>query len=253
MSNYDIRILFLIFIFYSFLGWCYEVIKNLVTSKKMINRGFLIGPWIPIYGVGAVILIFTLRYFKKNNYTLFFGGCLVGSTIEYIISFLGEALFDARWWDYTGRFLNINGRICLLYAIFWGILSLMLVKIINPRVDKLINYIKNKINLNLLKTFVIIGTVFMTFNAIASSIAMQYFLIRMSVENSLDVKNKEKVYMQYVKIYGNEKRSELIHKYWGNKKMITTYPNVTLKLDDETVVYVKNLLPEIQPYFYKFK
>ena len=91
---------------------------------------------------GAVVLILSLRYFNKNNYTLFFGGCLVGSLVEYIISLLGEIFFDARWWDYSDRFLNINGRICLLYALFWGILSLLLMKVINRRGDKFSNYAK---------------------------------------------------------------------------------------------------------------
>ena len=90
------------------------------------------GPFCGIYGFGAVVLILSLRFFDKNNYTLFLGGCLTGSIVEYTMSFLGELLFNARWWDYSKRFLNINGRICLLYALFWGILSLVLMKMINP-------------------------------------------------------------------------------------------------------------------------
>lgn len=202
---------------------------------------------------GAVVLILSLRYFNKNNYTLFFGGCLVGSIVEYIVSLLGEILFDARWWDYSDRFLNLNGRICLLYALFWGILSLLLMKVINPRVDKFIDYAKNNSNLKYLKTLTCLGTVFMIVNALASGIAMNLFLMRMAVENDLDIKNKEKTVEQYNEVYGNEKKAELIHRFWGNKKMIQTYPNVTIQTKDGGVVYVKDLLPEIKPYFYKFE
>lgn len=206
-----------------------------------------------IYGVGAVVLILSLRYFNKNNYTLFFGGCLVGAIVEYTISFLGEILFDARWWDYSNRFLNINGRICLLYSLFWGILSLMLIKIINPKIDQLISYIKAKANFKFLKICVIVGTIFMIINALASAMAMNLFLIRMGIENNLNIKNKQQTLEQYNNIYGNDRLKEFIHKYWGNEKMIKTYPNVTLTMEDGRVVYVKDLLPHIKPYMYKFE
>jgi len=241
------------FIIYSFVGYVIETLFALINYNVLESRkSFLYGPFCGIYGVGAVVLILALRYFNKNNYRLFFGGCLVGAIVEYIISFLGEVLFDARWWDYSDRFLNINGRICLLYSLFWGILSLMLIRIINPQVDRFINYIKKNMSLKTLKIYVVSGTVFMICNAIASATAMNVFLIRMSVENDLNVKNKEQVIKQYIKIYSNEDRTKFIHGFWGNEKMIKTYPNVTIKTVDGGVVYVKDLLPEIKPYYYKF-
>lgn len=242
------------FIIYSFVGYIVETLFALINYNVLESRkSFLYGPFCGIYGIGAVVLILSLRYFNKNNYTLFFGGVLVGSIVEYVISVLGEVLFDARWWDYSNRFLNINGRICLLYGLFWGILSLLLMKVINPQVDKFINYMKGKVNLKFLKIITCIGTTFMLVNALASGIAMNLFLMRMAVENDLNIKNKEKTIEQYNEIYGNPEIVEFINKYWGNKKMIMTYPNVTIQLADGNVVYVKHLLPEIKPYFYKFE
>lgn len=205
-----------------------------------------------IYGVGAVVLILTLKYFNKNNYTLFFGGCLIGSIVEYIMSFLGEVLFDARWWDYSNRFLNINGRICLLYAIFWGILSLILMRIINPKIDKIIDYAKSKINLKILKAIIYILSIFMLINALASGIAVDLFLVRISIENNIDIKNEERAIKLYEEVYSNPKISEFIYKFWGDKKMITTFPNIKIRTKANETVYVKDLLPEIKPYFYKF-
>lgn len=240
-------------IIYSFVGYIVETTFALINYNVLESRkSFLYGPFCGIYGVGAVILILSLKYFKKNNYTLFLGGFLVGSVLEYIISFLGELLFDARWWDYSNRFLNINGRICLLYSLFWGILALILMKIINPQVDRFIDYIKRKMNLKFLKTITCIGTVFMLVNALVSGIAMNLFLMRMSVENDLNIKNKEQTIQQYNQIYGDQEKAEFINKFWGNEKMIMTYPNVTIQLEDGNVVYVKHLLPEIKPYYYKF-
>ena len=193
------------FIIYSFIGFVVETLFALVNYNVLESRkSFLYGPFCGIYGVGAVVLILVLRLFNKNNYTLFLGGCITGSIIEYIMSFLGEILFGARWWDYSKRFLNINGRICLLYSIFWGVLSLILIRIINPTIDKFINYIKSKI------------------------------------------------IKQYNKIYGNKQRSELIQKFWGNERMIKTYPNVTLQLENGNVVYIRDLLPNVKTYIYKF-
>lgn len=241
------------FIIYSFIGFVVESLFALINYNVIESRkSFLYGPFCGIYGVGAVVLILALRYFNKNNYTLFFGGCLVGSVVEYTMSLLGEILFDARWWDYSNRFLNINGRICLLYAIFWGILSLILMKIINPQVDKIINFIKTKMNLKLLKTITAISMIFMIVNALASAIAMHLFLMRMAVENDLNIKNKEQTIAEYNEIYGDPEKVEFINKFWGNKKMIKTYPNITLRLVDGSIVYVHDLLPEIKPYIYKF-
>lgn len=241
------------FIIYSFIGFVTESLFALINYNVIESRkSFLYGPFCGIYGVGAVVLILALRYFNKNNYTLFFGGCLVGSIVEYIMSFLGEILFDARWWDYSNRFLNINGRICLLYAIFWGILSLILMRIINPQVDKIIKFIKTKINLKWLKTITAISMILMIINALASGIAMYLFLMRMSVENDLNIKNKEQTIAQYNRIYGDKQKAEFIDRFWGNKKMIRTYPNITLRLEDGSIVYVHDLLPEIKPYIYKF-
>ena len=241
------------FIIYSFIGFVVETLFALVNYNVLESRkSFLYGPFCGIYGVGAVVLILVLRLFNKNNYTLFLGGCITGSIIEYIMSFLGEILFGVRWWDYSKRFLNINGRICLLYSIFWGVLSLILIRIINPTIDKFIDYIKSKINLRILKILTSIAMILMIFNVIASGIAMELFLIRMSVENNLNIKNKSKIIKQYNKIYGNKQRSELIQKFWGDEKMIKTYPNLTIQLEDGNVVYIKDLLPNVKTYIYKF-
>ena len=127
--------------------------------------------------------------------------------------------------------------------------------ITNPQVFLLcgIKYIKTKINIKKLKTITCVGIIFMIVNALVSGIAMNLFLMRMAVENNLNIKNKEKVIEQYNRIYGDPEKAEFINKYWGNKKMIMTYPNVTLTTEDGTKIYVHDLLPDIKPYIYKFE
>ena len=242
------------FIIYSFIGFVIETLFALFMYNVLESRqSFLYGPFCGIYGVGAVIMIMFLnKYFNKNNHILFLGGFIVGSVVEYLISLIGEMMLNVRWWDYSNRFLNINGRICLLYSIFWGLLAIYLMRVINPRVDKLINWLKTKININVAKTLTLITTILLFIDCVASGFAISFCLIRKSVENNLNIANKERTIEAYNKIYGNEKLKEFIYKYWNDEKMVLTYPNLTLKLEDGKIMYVKDLTPEIKPYYHKF-
>lgn len=242
------------FIIYSFIGFVIETLFALFMYNVLESRqSFLYGPFCGIYGVGAVIMIMFLnKYFNKNNHILFLGGFIVGSVVEYLISLIGELMLNVRWWDYSNRFLNINGRICLLYSIFWGLLAIYLMRVINPRVDKLINWLKTKININIAKTLTLITTILLFIDCVASGFAISFCLIRKSVENNLNIANKEQTIEAYNKIYGNEKLKEFIYKYWNDEKMVLTYPNLTLKLEDGKIMYVKDLTPEIKPYYHKF-
>lgn len=242
------------FIIYSFIGFVIETLFALFMYNVLESRqSFLYGPFCGIYGVGAVIMIMFLnKYFNKNNHILFLGGFIVGSVVEYLISLIGELMLNVRWWDYSNRFLNINGRICLLYSIFWGLLAIYLMRVINPRVDKLINWLKTKININVAKTLTLITIILLFVDCVASGFAISFCLIRKSVENNLNIANKERTIEAYNKIYGNEKLKEFIYKYWNDEKMVLTYPNLTLKLEDGKIMYVKDLTPEIKPYYHKF-
>ena len=131
---YSIKELFIIFMIYSFFGWVYEVIGKLITEKKFINRGFFIGPYLPIYGVGAVFMIILLDKYVDDPLTLFIMSVLLFSSIEYLTSFFLEKLFNARWWDYTKYKFNINGRICLETMVPFGLTGLFAMYILNPAI-----------------------------------------------------------------------------------------------------------------------
>ena len=127
------------FIIYSILGYLIETLFGLVTKGVIESRqSFLYGPFCAIYGLGAVIMIGLLQYFNKNNFSLFFGGFLIGSVVEYLVSLFGEMMLHVKWWDYSNMPLNINGRICVYFSIFWGILAIFLMTYINKKVDKLL-------------------------------------------------------------------------------------------------------------------
>ncbi len=242
------------FIIYSFLGFVIETLFALFNYGVFESRqSFLYGPFCSIYGVGAVFIILVLKYkFFKNNQTLFVGGFLVGSVVEYVISFIGEMILNVKWWDYSGRFLNINGRICFLYSIFWGLLGIYLLRVVNPRVDKFIDWMKKKTNVIVLKTATAIAILFLFLDCLFSAYAIDMFLIRVCVENDVPINNKVETEALYNEIYNDEKTANFIYKYIGNEKMLLTYPNLTVTLEDGTLKKVKDYYPEIKNYYYKF-
>lgn len=123
---------FLIFMIISFFGWIMEIIYTLFDEKKLINRGFLIGPLCPIYGVGVTLMHFLLKRYMYDPFVLFIMAILVCSILEYFTSYLMEKIFKARWWDYSHKKYNINGRICLENMIAFGLLSLLVMYVLIP-------------------------------------------------------------------------------------------------------------------------
>ncbi len=200
---------------------------------------------------GAIAILLFSQYFNKNNFTLFIGGFFIGSATEYIISFLVEIIMHTRWWDYSDRILNFNGRICLLYAIFWGILTVLLVKKLNPQIDKFITKIKEKVSDRILKRIVAIVTIFLLIDCILTCYAQEQFITRMIVENAIEVENKEVILKKYEKTYQNKILSDFIYAFWDDKKMIQTFPNIKIEDKEKNIIYIDSLLPEIQNYYLK--
>lgn len=241
------------FIIYSVLGFVIETAFGAVTKGVIESRkSFLYGPFCAIYGLGAVVMILCLQPFKKNNNTLFWGGFVVGSVIEYLVSLIGELIFHVIWWDYSDMPLNINGRVCVYFSIFWGLLGIYLVSYVNPKIDKLINFIKRKISDKALKIIEMITAVFLIVDCLLTAYALKAFYIRMVKLHNINIGNVEMIDKEYDKIYGNKKKSDFIYKYLGDEKMIKTLPNLKLQDNDGKIVYFDSLLPDIQTYYYKF-
>ncbi len=116
-----------LFFLLSFFGWLWEVGIYLVKDGAFVNRGVLMGPWLPIYGCGGVMLVFLLRCLEYKPVWVFFASMTVCSVLEYLASFALERMWGIRWWDYSGEFLNISGRICLLGALLFGVGGWLLV------------------------------------------------------------------------------------------------------------------------------
>lgn len=241
------------FIIYSVVGYIIETIFGIITKGTWESRqSFLYGPFCAIYGLGAALMIMFLHKYSKKYTTLFLGGFVVGSIIEYLVSWIGEILLGVKWWDYSNMPLNINGRVCVYFSIFWGFLALYLIASFNPRIDKIINWFKSKFSLKGLKTLTATVTILLLIDCIATGIALSFFLIRMVNNYDLNVPNKEVIVQKYNDIYSNEKLSNFIYKYWGDKKMLRTFPNLKVQDNYGNMVYMDELLKDIKPYYYKF-
>lgn len=238
------------FIIYSVVGYIIETIYGMITKGVWESRqSFLYGPFCGIYGLGAVVMIVCLHKFPKKYNVLFVGGFIVGSIVEYAVSLFGELVLGVKWWDYSNMPLNLNGRICVYFSIFWGFLSIYLIASLNPKIDRLIDWIKSKFKTQkALKTFVITVFTLLMLDCIATGFAIEFFLVRMIAKNDLNVPNKELVIEQYNKIYGNEKLSNFIYTFWGDKKMIKTFPNLKVNDVDGNIIYMDSLL-DIQPFY----
>lgn len=201
--------IYLLFWFSSILGWIMEEIVCSIGERKIINRGFLIGPYCPIYGVGAVLIL--LLKGITNYYLIFILSLLLCSAIEYLVSFIMELVFKVRWWDYSDEPFNINGRICLKNAIAFGILGVLLIGYILPLFNKVINSFSNK---TLIAVIILVIT---TIDIILS------FIIMFNIKKTLKIQAKDATNDLKLKV-----KNILLEKNFLYKRLVKAYTQVKL-------------------------
>ncbi len=139
--EYSIYELLWFYFIYSFIGWCAEVCVAAVRRRKFVNRGFVTSPLCPIYGTGAVSFCLFLPELKSSPFFLFLGGVILASLIEYTTGKLLEKIFKRKWWDYGKERFSLDGYICLKTSLLWGFFALLLLYIVNPLMQSLLNLI----------------------------------------------------------------------------------------------------------------
>lgn len=162
--------LFWIFFIGSFIGVVVEVLFCLLVDHRFESRsGVIYGPFNPVYGFGAVVITMALYWLRnKRDIWVFICGGILGAAFEYVCSWYQETFLGTVSWDYSNTFMNINGRTNLMYALFWGLLSIAWLKFIYPFMSKLIEKIPNKIG----KGFTWVLVIFMAFNCLISAAAV---------------------------------------------------------------------------------
>lgn len=218
----NIEIYFLLFFIYSILGWLMEVIRIFIHNGKLVNRGFLIGPYCPIYGYGALAMTFLLRKYQNDILATFIFSILICGILEYFTSYFMEKIFHARWWDYTNRKFNINGRICLDNLIAFGILGCIILYITNPVILSLLSKIPNVL------LHILSGVLFVVY--IADNIISSKIILNLK-EISVNVKDNTEEISQKVKNIISKKSA--LH-----RRLVEAFPNI------KTKVNLKNWLAE---------
>lgn len=211
---YKTFILIALFLIYSFIGWIVEVSAFLIQDHKFVNRGFFIGPVVPIYGTGGILITILLTKYQSDPIVLFCMGVIVCSILEYLTSYIMEKIFKTRWWDYSNKKFNINGRICLSNLLLFGIMGLVMVYLINPFLMDILN----KIDPILLKCVV--------------SILMVLFVIDFFVSFSVTskIKNVGKVVLKDSTEEINAKVKEiLLSKGKLTRRIIKAFPNFDIR------------------------
>lgn len=199
--------LFLTFLAYSCLGWAFESLCCSVIARRPINRGFLTGPVCPIYGVGALLVIYLLSPFAGSLPLLFVAAVLVTSVLEYVTGWALETLFHAKWWDYSDHRFNIHGRVCLQNALVFGVLGVVVVRIIHPVVEGWI------LSLGGTALYLVSGGLFLVFAAdlattLITLIRLQGKLAQLQ-QLAAQLRQRSEAYQQALELNLNLRRSEL--------------------------------------------
>lgn len=220
------------FIIFSILGLIIETVFCYITTGVLESRkGFIWGPFCPVYGVGATILILLLNRYQNSYLKLFFVGSIAGNIIEYLLSYILESIYGMRFWDYSYLSYSLNGRICFTYSLFWGILAIILVKWIKKPIDQLISYIPNHIALHIILVTILI------LDGIATIWAITAFQERIKIEYQIEEKIEENNWIINIK-------NKIEENVFSDEIMLKTFPNLRYINEKGEECYIRELKKE---------
>ena len=132
------------FYMYCFFGWCFESAWVSFKSRKLVNRGFMRGPFLPLYGSGAIMMLVVSMPFRDNLLLTYFAGVIGATVLEYITGVTMEALFKVRYWDYSNQHFNYQGHICLSSSVAWGFLTILMTRVVHQPIEQVVMAIPQK-------------------------------------------------------------------------------------------------------------
>ncbi len=166
------------FYFYCFFGWCFESTYVSFKSRKLVNRGFMRGPFLPLYGSGAIMMLIVSMPFQDNVILTYMAGVAGATVLEYITGVTMEALFKVRYWDYSNQRFNFQGHICLSSSIAWGFLTILMTRVVHRPVEQFVMSIPGNVlfPLTMLLTVYIVVDFTLSFKA---AIELRDLLVKM--------------------------------------------------------------------------
>lgn len=231
----SIQIYFFLFYIYAIIGWLIEVTNNIINNKTFVNRGFMVGPYCPIYGIGGVLITVLLQRYTQSPFVLFCVAIVICGILEYTTSYVMEKIFKARWWDYSKKKFNINGRVCLETIIPFGLLGCFIMYISNPFFINLLKKIPNNI-LNII--FIILISIFIL------DFTVSFFVISRLRKTVKEV-NKDNVYDNTEEI--TKKVKEILRsKSIFDRRLVNAFPKFSIeqvkqKIKEKTEIVKENV------------
>lgn len=207
---YNFIMLCALFLLYSFFGWIIEVIYTFITEKKFVNRGFLIGPLVPIWGFGAVLITLILRS-DDSLFNLTISSAFIGTFLEYVVNYVMEKIFKVRWWDYSKLPFNINGRVWLFSSVFFGLGGILIVKIFNPIIFNLFSMINE--------------VIFSWIVIILILIVLTDFCVSFNIINKLKI-SALSMKKDYTEEISKKVRGVLMEKSLWFRRLLKAFPNI---------------------------
>lgn len=131
------------FYFYCFFGWCFESTYVSIRKRRFVNRGFMRGPFLPLYGTGGIMMLLVSMPFKDNLFMVYIAGCVGATVLEYVTGVVMESLFKVRYWDYSNQKFNFQGHICLSSSLAWGFLTIFMTELLHKQVERVVFLIPN--------------------------------------------------------------------------------------------------------------
>lgn len=242
-KEFNIWYILFYLIFYSVIGYILETGFGLFSKGVLESRqSFLYGPFCAIYGIAATLMIILLTKHKNNTILIFISSIIIGAGAEYLMSLICELIFHFKWWDYSGYFLNINGRICLTFALIWGFLGIFLIKYLNPLINKFINFIKNKISTKFFKGFIIALSIFLIFDIFISATTLRMFFKKVANEHNIDSYNNSSYTLT----------EKFVANLYNEHKLLKVYPNMKIAGTSFDNIYIDSLYKDIETYYYKW-
>lgn len=156
MYHYTVTQWIFFFFFYCFFGWCFESTYVSICQRKPVNRGFIRGPFLPLYGSGAIMMLVVSGPVRDSLILTYLAGCVGATVLEYVTGVAMEALFKVRYWDYSHKKLNFQGQICLESTLCWGLLTVLMTRLVHGPVEALSMKIPQPV-LVMLDTAVLVG------------------------------------------------------------------------------------------------
>lgn len=237
----------LTFFSYSFCGWLIEVSLKFIQDHQFINRGFLIGPYCPIYGTGGVLITLLLSKFQGSYLAVFSMSMMLCSILEYLVSWIMEVMFHARWWDYSDKPFNLNGRIWLGNAILFGIGGVLVIEFIDPLVFNFLSHFsfKTLMTLSIILSLLFILDFVFSFFTILSFRNEAFSLTKDATEEIVEMvkdeteKFKEQVLDEleiktrklrhYTRLKSEELRLRYNQRSYIHRRLIQAYPKFELR------------------------